>query len=76
MDKFTAKQRVTQLIAHNFIHVESTDDYTPMNYNLKNTVDNVEELELSKSYQTLCDPRLNANQAIEMAFLISDNLRQ
>ena len=39
-------------------------------------VDNVEELELSKSYQTLCDPRLNANQAIEMAFLISDNLRQ
>lgn len=44
MDKFTAKQRVTQLIAHNFIHVESTDDYTPMNYNLKNTVDNLEEL--------------------------------
>ena len=44
MDKFTAKQRVTQLIAHNFIHVESTDDYKPMNYNLKNTVDNVEEL--------------------------------
>ena len=44
MDKFTAKHRVTQLIADNFIHIESTNDYTPMHYNLKNTVDNVEEL--------------------------------
>ena len=44
MDKFTAKHRVTQLIADNFINIESTNDYTPMHYNLKNTVDNVEEL--------------------------------
>ena len=44
MDKFTAKQRVTQLIAHNFIHVESTDDYVHTFNTLKNTVDNVEEL--------------------------------
>ena len=44
MNRMTAKQRVTQLIADNFIHIESTNDYTPMHYNLKNTVDNVEEL--------------------------------
>ena len=44
MDKFTAKHRVTQLIADNFIHVESTNDYIPTFNNLKNTVDNVEEL--------------------------------
>ena len=44
MDRFTAKQRVTQLIAHNFIHVESTDDYVHTFNTLKNTVDNVEEL--------------------------------
>tara|TARA_R100001460_G_scaffold44048_2_gene80566 strand:+ start:5341 stop:5520 length:180 start_codon:yes stop_codon:yes gene_type:complete len=44
MHRFTAKQKVTQMIADNFIHVESTDDYTPMHYNLKNTIDNVEVL--------------------------------
>ena len=44
MNRMTAKQSVTQLIADNFIHIESTNDYTPMHYNLKNTVDNVEEL--------------------------------
>jgi hypothetical protein len=44
MDKFTAKHRVTQLIADNFIHIESTNDYIPTFNTLKNTVDNVEEL--------------------------------
>ncbi len=31
--------------------------------------------DLSSRYHTHCDPRLNANQALEMAFLISDELK-
>ena len=42
-----AKHRVTQLIAHNFIHIESTDDYMPIGKNLKDTVDKLEEILLS-----------------------------
>lgn len=30
---------------------------------------------LTKKYSTYCDPRLNANQALELAFLISDFLK-
>lgn len=33
------------------------------------------EEDLSSRYHTHCDPRLNANQALEMAFLIADELR-
>ena len=44
MNKFTAKQRITQVIADNFVHVESTDDYVPIFNTVKNTVDNVEKL--------------------------------
>ncbi len=32
--------------------------------------------DLSSRYHTHCDPRLNANQAIELAFLIAEGLRQ
>lgn len=32
--------------------------------------------DLSDRYHTHCDPRLNANQALEMAFLIADELKQ
>ena len=32
--------------------------------------------DLSARYHTHCDPRLNASQAIELAFLISDKLRE
>lgn len=32
--------------------------------------------DLSSRYHTHCDPRLNANQALEMAFLISDELKK
>ena len=32
--------------------------------------------DLSKSYETYCDPRLNYNQSLEMAFLISSMLEQ
>lgn len=34
------------------------------------------EADLSKSYETLCDPRLNAEQALELAFLVADRLKQ
>jgi 3-deoxy-7-phosphoheptulonate synthase len=33
------------------------------------------ESDLSGRYETVCDPRLNANQALEMAFLIADELK-
>ncbi len=32
--------------------------------------------DLNNRYHTVCDPRLNAEQAIDMAFLLSDLLRK
>ena len=32
-------------------------------------------LDLQSRYQTACDPRLNASQALEMAFLIAEGIR-
>ena len=34
----------------------------------------VEEEDLSSRYQTACDPRLNASQALELAFLVAEEL--
>ena len=34
------------------------------------------EEELSARYQTHCDPRLNASQALELAFILADRLKQ
>ena len=34
----------------------------------------VSEADLSSRYHTHCDPRLNADQALELAFLISEEL--
>ena len=34
------------------------------------------ERDLANRYETQCDPRLNADQALELAFLISDLLRK
>ena len=31
---------------------------------------------LGSRYHTACDPRLNANQALELAFLIADELKK
>ena len=39
-------------------------------------LDDISEADLSDRYRTHCDPRLNANQAIELAFLIADELKQ
>ena len=36
----------------------------------------IQDDDLSARYHTHCDPRLNASQAIELAFLISDKLRE
>ncbi len=38
-------------------------------------LDEISEEDLSDRYHTHCDPRLNANQAIELAFLIADELK-
>lgn len=37
---------------------------------------NVKEETLAKRYETQCDPRLNANQALELAFLVVDLLKE
>lgn len=37
--------------------------------------DSIGHEDLSSRYHTHCDPRLNANQSLEMAFLISDELK-
>ncbi len=37
--------------------------------------DSIVDEDLSSRYHTHCDPRLNANQALEMAFLIADELK-
>ena len=36
----------------------------------------ISEKDLSSRYHTHCDPRLNANQALELAFLISDEIKK
>ena len=37
---------------------------------------NITDKDLSSRYHTHCDPRLNANQAIELAFLISKEIKK
>ena len=37
---------------------------------------NISEQDLSSRYHTHCDPRLNADQALELAFLISDEIKK
>lgn len=37
--------------------------------------DDVTDEDLSSRYHTACDPRLNANQALELAFLVADELK-
>jgi len=36
----------------------------------------ISEKDLSSRYRTHCDPRLNGNQALELAFLISDEIKK
>ena len=37
---------------------------------------NISDQDLSSRYHTHCDPRLNADQALELAFLISDEIKK
>ena len=36
----------------------------------------ISDADLNDRYHTVCDPRLNAEQAIDMAFLLSDLLKK
>jgi 3-deoxy-7-phosphoheptulonate synthase len=36
----------------------------------------IKELDLAERYQTACDPRLNASQALELAFLMAEGIRE
>ena len=36
----------------------------------------INEVSLGDRYHTHCDPRLNASQALELAFLIADMLKE
>ena len=38
-------------------------------------VQDITENDLSSRYRTFCDPRLNASQSLELAFLLSDFLK-
>jgi 3-deoxy-7-phosphoheptulonate synthase len=35
----------------------------------------ITDADLSSRYHTHCDPRLNANQALELAFLVAEGIR-
>jgi len=37
-------------------------------------VNELNEADLANRYETACDPRLNRNQSLELAFLIADRL--
>jgi len=37
---------------------------------------NISDADLAECYQTQCDPRLNADQVLELAFLVADHLKK
>ena len=74
-----------------FYHLMYTDESNPtfdqchdnLYYQLKplgdmvGTTDRkISDADLSSRYHTHCDPRLNSDQAIELAFLISDEIKK
>ena len=68
-----------------FISVARSEGVHPGGVHLEMTGQNVtvclggaralSEAELSQRYNTHCDPRLNGEQALELAFLVAENLR-
>ncbi len=55
------------------IHVELTaDDVTEC----LGGADRILDADLHGRYETACDPRLNASQSLELAFLVAEMLRQ
>lgn len=69
-----------------FFNVHRAEGTHPGGIHLELTGQNVTEctggaekigdLDLSDRYHTHCDPRLNANQALELAFLVADELKE
>jgi 3-deoxy-7-phosphoheptulonate synthase len=56
------------------VHIEMTGkDVTEC---VGGTVSDISESELADRYDTLCDPRLNGSQALELAFLIAEVLNK
>ena len=56
------------------IHVEMTG--LPVTECTGGTTANISEAQLKERYHTLCDPRLNADQSLELAFLVAEWLKQ
>jgi 3-deoxy-7-phosphoheptulonate synthase len=54
------------------VHVELTGD--SVTECLGGGVDEISEELLSTRYESLCDPRLNHQQSLEMAFLVAEML--
>jgi 3-deoxy-7-phosphoheptulonate synthase len=55
------------------IHVEMTG--SPVTECTGGASATISEAQLKDRYHTLCDPRLNADQALELAFLIAERLK-
>ena len=68
-----------------FVEIARAEGVHPGGLHLEMTGQNVTEClggaravaedELSHRYHTHCDPRLNADQALELAFLVAENLK-
>ncbi len=68
-----------------FVEVAQSEGVHPGGMHLEMTGQNVTEClggaraltedELSHRYHTHCDPRLNADQALELAFLVAEHLK-
>lgn len=55
------------------VHIELTgDDVTEC----VGGVDELREEDLATRYETACDPRLNRNQSLELAFMVAERLRE
>ncbi len=71
--------------ARGFLDVAAAEGVTPGGVHLEMTGQNVTECtggaravgedDLSRRYHTHCDPRLNGDQALELAFLVGERLR-
>ena len=56
------------------VHLEMTgEDVTECT---GGNINEVKAEDLNKRYYTHCDPRLNGNQALELAFLIAERMRK
>lgn len=55
------------------VHIEMTGQAVTECTGGSNTIS---ETDLSDRYHTHCDPRLNADQALELAFLIAERLKE